>query len=117
MKNDLANRRGSVVVENLLMLSAVVGVILIVGVAMKEMMPGIFKQVETSIAGTGTDADHGGSSAGASADASAGSSASGTQGCSPVGWDSARAGGGCQALVGEGAMIELMNIAIDMGVL
>lgn len=44
-------RKGQNTVEYMLMLSVVVGVVLISGLAMKRFMPGVFEQVKTLITG------------------------------------------------------------------
>ena len=45
------NKRGQNTVEYLLMLTVVVGVVLIAGMALKRYMPGLFSQIQTMITG------------------------------------------------------------------
>ena len=47
----LARRRGQNTVEYMLMLTVVVGVVLISGLAMKRFMPGLFDQIQRLIMG------------------------------------------------------------------
>ncbi|PIS47947.1 MAG: hypothetical protein COT17_00815 [Elusimicrobia bacterium CG08_land_8_20_14_0_20_51_18] len=51
MNKYFKNRRGQNTVEYLLMLSVVVGVVLIAGMAIKRFMPGLFGQIQTMISG------------------------------------------------------------------
>lgn len=51
MKNRLASRRGQNTVEYLLMLTVVVGVVLVAGVALKRFMPTLFNQIQGMITG------------------------------------------------------------------
>lgn len=44
-------RRGQNTVEYLLMLTVVVGVVLVSGMAMKKFMPGLFEQIKAMIEG------------------------------------------------------------------
>ena len=48
-KSSFSARKGQNTVEYLLMLTVVVGVVLISGVAMKRFMPGLFDQIKTQI--------------------------------------------------------------------
>ncbi|MCX5784380.1 MAG: hypothetical protein NTX59_01695 [Elusimicrobia bacterium] len=54
MKKIFSNRPGQNTVEYLLMLAVVVGVVLIAGVALKNYMPGLFRQISTMIGGAAT---------------------------------------------------------------
>lgn len=47
----LARRRGQNTVEYLLMLTVVVGVVLVAGVALKKFMPTLFQQIQQIISG------------------------------------------------------------------
>ncbi len=47
----IKDRRGQNTVEYLLMLTVVVGVVLVAGVAMKKFMPGMFAQIQQLIMG------------------------------------------------------------------
>ena len=47
----IKDRRGQNTVEYLLMLTVVVGVVLVAGVAMKKFMPGMFGQIQQLIMG------------------------------------------------------------------
>jgi Flp pilus assembly pilin Flp len=47
--NAIANRKGQNTVEYLLMLTVVVGVVLVSGVALKKFMPGFFENVATKV--------------------------------------------------------------------
>ena len=49
--NRVANRRGQNTVEYLLMLTVVVGVVLVAGMALKKFMPSLFGQISTMISG------------------------------------------------------------------
>lgn len=51
MNKYFANRKGQNTVEYLLMLSVVVGVVLIAGMAIKKFMPGLFGQIQGMISG------------------------------------------------------------------
>ncbi len=46
-----AGRRGQNTVEYLLMLTVVVGVVLVAGVALKKFMPSLFQQIQGMISG------------------------------------------------------------------
>ena len=50
--HKLKSRRGQNTVEYLLMLTVVVGVVLVSGVAMKKFMPGFFEQIKEKITST-----------------------------------------------------------------
>jgi len=51
MKKMLRSKRGQNTVEYLLMLTVVVGVVLIAGMALKKYMPSLFAQIQTLIGG------------------------------------------------------------------
>jgi Flp pilus assembly pilin Flp len=51
LRARLASRRGQNTVEYLLMLTVVVGVVLVAGMAIKKFMPGLFAQIEGMITG------------------------------------------------------------------
>ncbi|MBI5631038.1 MAG: Flp family type IVb pilin [Elusimicrobia bacterium] len=51
MRAWLKEERGQNTVEYLLMLTVVVGVVLIAGVALKKYMPGLFQQIQGMITG------------------------------------------------------------------
>lgn len=51
MNRYFKNRKGQNTVEYLLMLSAIVGFVLIVGALMKKAMPGLFGQIQSLISG------------------------------------------------------------------
>jgi len=51
MNRYFKNRKGQNTVEYLLMLSVVVGVVLIAGMAIKKFMPGLFSQIQGMISG------------------------------------------------------------------
>lgn len=51
IKRLFRNKRGQNTVEYLLMLTVVVGVVLIAGMALKRYMPGLFSQIQTMITG------------------------------------------------------------------
>jgi len=51
VKTFLKSRRGQNTVEYLLMLTVVVGVVLVAGVALKKFMPGLFSQIQGMISG------------------------------------------------------------------
>ncbi|MCX5797919.1 MAG: hypothetical protein NTY77_20705 [Elusimicrobia bacterium] len=53
-KGLFSNRKGQNTVEYLLMLTVVVGVVLISGVAMKRFMPGLFDQIKNQISSVAT---------------------------------------------------------------
>jgi len=50
-RNYRASRKGQNTVEYLLMLTVVVGVVLVAGVALKRFMPGLFTQIQQMISG------------------------------------------------------------------
>lgn len=51
MRSRLSNRRGQNTVEYLLMLTVVVGVVLVAGVALKKFMPCLFNNIQQMITG------------------------------------------------------------------
>ncbi|OGS35811.1 MAG: hypothetical protein A2506_00115 [Elusimicrobia bacterium RIFOXYD12_FULL_66_9] len=51
MRTRLSNRRGQNTVEYLLMLTVVVGVVLVAGVALKKFMPVLFNNIQQMITG------------------------------------------------------------------
>jgi Flp pilus assembly pilin Flp len=51
MNRYFKNRKGQNTVEYLLMLSAIVGVVLLVGALLKKAMPGVFGQIQNLISG------------------------------------------------------------------
>lgn len=51
----LAARRGQNTVEYLLMLTVVVGVVLVAGMALKKFMPGLFTQIQGMISGAASN--------------------------------------------------------------
>ena len=51
IKNMFKNKRGQNTVEYLLMLTVVVGVVLVAGMALKKYMPGLFGQIQGMITG------------------------------------------------------------------
>jgi len=51
MRAWLKSRKGQNTVEYLLMLSVVVGVVLVAGVALKRFMPSLFSQIQNMISG------------------------------------------------------------------
>ncbi len=51
----LKSERGQNTVEYLLMLTVVVGVVLIAGIALKKFMPGLFAQIQAMISGAAAD--------------------------------------------------------------
>jgi Flp pilus assembly pilin Flp len=53
-KLGLKSRKGQNTVEYLLMLTVVVGVVLVAGVALKRFMPGLFSSIQTMISGAAT---------------------------------------------------------------
>ncbi len=53
-KARLGGRRGQNTVEYLLMLTVVVGVVLVAGVALKKFMPSLFSQIQSMISGAAT---------------------------------------------------------------
>ncbi len=50
-RNFRLSRKGQNTVEYLLMLTVVVGVVLVAGVALKRFMPGLFSQIQSMISG------------------------------------------------------------------
>ena len=51
MRAWLADQKGQNTVEYLLMLTVVVGVVLVAGMALKKFMPGLFSQIQGMISG------------------------------------------------------------------
>lgn len=51
----LRSRRGQNTVEYLLMLTVVVGVVLVAGVALKKFLPGLFEQIKGMISGAASN--------------------------------------------------------------
>lgn len=51
----LEAKRGQNTVEYLLMLTVVVGVVLVAGIALKKFMPGLFTQIQGMISGAAND--------------------------------------------------------------
>jgi len=51
LKNIIRSRKGQNTVEYLLMLSVIVGVVLIAGMAIKRFMPELFTQIQGMISG------------------------------------------------------------------
>ncbi|MEK7384218.1 MAG: hypothetical protein AAB262_13145 [Elusimicrobiota bacterium] len=51
MRSKLSGRRGQNTVEYLLMLTVVVGVVLVAGVALKKFMPVLFNNIQQMITG------------------------------------------------------------------
>ena len=51
LQRTLSSRKGQNTVEYLLMLTVVVGVVLVAGVALKRFMPGLFSQIQSMISG------------------------------------------------------------------
>ena len=51
MQGWLKSRKGQNTVEYLLMLTVVVGVVLVAGMALKKFMPTLFSQIQTMITG------------------------------------------------------------------
>ena len=60
MRNRLASRRGQNTVEYLLMLTVVVGVVLVAGVALKRFMPTLFNNIQQMITGAASQMGSGG---------------------------------------------------------
>ena len=56
----LKGRKGQNTVEYLLMLTVVVGVVLVAGVALKKFMPGLFSQIQGMISGAAGNLGGGG---------------------------------------------------------
>ncbi|MDE2491238.1 MAG: hypothetical protein KGM24_10350 [Elusimicrobia bacterium] len=61
LRAKLARRRGQNTVEYLLMLTVVVGVVLVAGVALKKFMPTLFNQIQSMITGAAGQMGSGGS--------------------------------------------------------
>lgn len=51
----LQGKKGQNTVEYLLMLTVVVGVVLVAGMALKKFMPGLFSQIQGMISGAAND--------------------------------------------------------------
>jgi Flp pilus assembly pilin Flp len=51
----LGKSRGQNTVEYLLMLTVVVGVVLVAGIALKKFMPGLFTQIQQMISGAASN--------------------------------------------------------------
>lgn len=60
LRNRLSSRRGQNTVEYLLMLTVVVGVVLVAGVALKKFMPTLFNQIQGMITGAAGQMGSGG---------------------------------------------------------
>lgn len=60
LKSKAANRRGQNTVEYLLMLTVVVGVVLVAGVALKKFMPTLFNNIQQMITGAAGQMGSGG---------------------------------------------------------
>jgi Flp pilus assembly pilin Flp len=60
MRKRLASRRGQNTVEYLLMLTVVVGVVLVAGVALKKFMPTLFNNIQQMITGAASQMGSGG---------------------------------------------------------
>jgi Flp pilus assembly pilin Flp len=60
MKKMNKSRKGQNTVEYLLMLTVVVGVVLVAGMALKRFMPGLFTQIQTMISGAAGQMGSGG---------------------------------------------------------
>lgn len=60
IKKWLKDRRGQNTVEYLLMLTVVVGVVLVAGMALKKFMPGLFGQIQGMISGAAGNLGSGG---------------------------------------------------------
>jgi len=56
----VSSRKGQNTVEYLLMLTVVVGVVLIAGVAIKKFLPGLFSQIQSAISGAAGNLSNGG---------------------------------------------------------
>lgn len=56
----LKSEKGQNTVEYLLMLTVVVGVVLVAGVALKKFMPGLFTQIQSMISGAAGNLGGGG---------------------------------------------------------
>lgn len=55
MREWLKSEKGQNTVEYLLMLTVVVGVVLVAGIALKKFMPGLFAQIQGMISGAAND--------------------------------------------------------------
>jgi Flp pilus assembly pilin Flp len=55
LRSLLRSRKGQNTVEYLLMLTVVVGVVLVAGVALKKFMPGLFQQIQGMISGAASN--------------------------------------------------------------
>jgi Flp pilus assembly pilin Flp len=60
LRKKLASRRGQNTVEYLLMLTVVVGVVLVAGVALKKFMPTLFNNIQQMITGAASQMGSGG---------------------------------------------------------
>jgi Flp pilus assembly pilin Flp len=60
LRKRLSNRRGQNTVEYLLMLTVVVGVVLVAGVALKKFMPTLFNNIQQMITGAASQMGSGG---------------------------------------------------------
>ena len=60
LRKRLASRRGQNTVEYLLMLTVVVGVVLVAGVALKKFMPTLFNNIQQMITGAASQMGSGG---------------------------------------------------------
>ncbi len=60
IRRRLTSRRGQNTVEYLLMLTVVVGVVLVAGVALKKFMPTLFNQIQQMISGAAGQMGSGG---------------------------------------------------------
>ena len=55
LQGRLRDRKGQNTVEYLLMLTVVVGVVLVAGMALKRFMPGLFAQIQGMISGAANE--------------------------------------------------------------
>lgn len=55
LQGRLRDRKGQNTVEYLLMLTVVVGVVLVAGMALKRFMPGLFSQIQGMISGAANE--------------------------------------------------------------
>lgn len=60
MRKRLSSKRGQNTVEYLLMLTVVVGVVLVAGVALKKFMPTLFNNIQQMITGAASQMGSGG---------------------------------------------------------
>jgi Flp pilus assembly pilin Flp len=60
LRKRLSSRRGQNTVEYLLMLTVVVGVVLVAGVALKKFMPTLFNNIQQMITGAASSMGSGG---------------------------------------------------------